>query len=128
MKKLSLQLFVILIVCFVVIVAIQYWHQDSLFKQWLDKDFKENGRMIFNDILRRETISGAEKKQVARQTALIFARLLVQPAESPENDLAPLQPVSLPDRRRGDGPGDSHPRHRRICQPRPGPSPPACPR
>jgi hypothetical protein len=54
MKKLSLQLFAILLICFVVMVSIQYWHQGSLFKHWLNKDFKENGRMIFNNILRHE--------------------------------------------------------------------------
>jgi len=92
MKKLSLQLFVILIVCFIVIVSIQYWHQDSLFKHWLDKDFKENGRIIFNNVLRQGNDFWAGKKQTARRTALVFAQLLAQPADSPENDFVPLRP------------------------------------
>jgi PAS domain S-box-containing protein len=91
MKKLSLQLFAILLICFVVMVSIQYWHQGSLFKHWLNKDFKENGRMIFNNILRHENNFWIEKKQITRQTALIFTQLLDQPENSPEIDFLPLR-------------------------------------
>ena len=92
MKKLSLQLFVILLICFVVIVSIQYWHQDSFFKHSLNRDFRENGRMIFNSILRQENKFWTDKKQIARQTAFIFSRLLTQPDIAPEGDFVPLRP------------------------------------
>ncbi|MBU4306243.1 MAG: PAS domain S-box protein [Acidobacteria bacterium] len=91
MKKISLKLSVILLICFVVIVSIQYWHQDSLFKHWLNKDFKENGRRIFNNILQHENNFWIEKKRTARQTALIFTKLLARPADSSANDSLPLR-------------------------------------
>ncbi len=89
MKKPSLKLFVILLVCFIVIVSIQYWRQDSLFNHWLNKDFKENGRRIFNNILQHENNFWLEKKRTARQTALIFTKLLARPADSSASDSPP---------------------------------------
>ncbi len=90
MKRLALKLFVILIACFFVIVIIQYWHQDAIFKSRLNKDFQENGRVIFNNILRQENNFWMEKKQVVLQTALLFARLLARP-----EDLAAAGPLPL---------------------------------
>ncbi len=90
MKKLTLKLFAILIVCFFVIVFIQFWHQDTIFKSRLNKDLKENGRMIFNNILRQENDFWQEKMQVVRQTALLFARLLARP-----EDPAAVAPLPL---------------------------------
>ena len=92
MKKLSLKLFVILAISFVVIVSIQYWHQESLFNKWLDKDFKENGRMIFNNVLRRQDNFWDEKKRIARHTALVFTRILAAEDDSIQNDYPPQRP------------------------------------
>ena len=93
MKKLPLKLFVILAIGFAVIVFIQYWRQESLFKQWLNKDFKENGRMIFNNILQRQNNFWSEKKRIARQTALIFSRILAGADASLQSDYPPQRPA-----------------------------------
>jgi PAS domain S-box-containing protein len=92
MKKLSLKLFIFLILLFIVVTAIQFWHQDSLLNRWLDKDFKENGRIFFNNILRQENSFWTEKKQIAERTARLLAQLLAKPSEATGGDIQPLQP------------------------------------
>ncbi len=89
MKKLSLKLLLFLAIFSMLIAAIQYGQRQILFKKWLDNDFKKAGRMIFSDILRRESAFWAERMQVVGQTARLFAELL---AQSPD----PAAPVPLP--------------------------------
>lgn len=91
MKNLTRKLLFILIACFFIIVSIQYFHQDTIFKSRLSKDFKENGWVIFNSILRRENNFWAEKKQIVRQTALLFTGLLSQPENAEQTDPLPLR-------------------------------------
>ncbi len=92
MKKLLFKLILILIVFTIIIAGIQYWHQNMLFKNWLNKDFKKTGRMIFSNLQRWEDISLTERKQVAKQTARLFAGLLSQPPDPAGTVPQPLQP------------------------------------
>jgi PAS domain S-box-containing protein len=92
MKKLSLKLLLIMAVFSIFITAIQYWQRQILFKTWIDNDFKKAGRMIFNDILRREDAFWAERMKIAEQTTRLFAELLARPPDPGVPGTLPLQP------------------------------------
>jgi PAS domain S-box-containing protein len=89
MKKLSRKLLIVLAAYFVIIAGIQYWHGDILSRRWRDRDLKKTGRLLVDQIQRRENDLWNEKKRIGEQTASLFARLLVQ---SPDGTGAAAQP------------------------------------
>ena len=89
MKKLSRKLLAVLAACFIIIAVIQFWQGDVFFRRWRNRGIQKTGRLLFDQIQRRENDLWNEKKRIGGQTLRLFTQLL---AQSPAGTDATAQP------------------------------------
>jgi PAS domain S-box-containing protein len=88
MKNTSRKLLAALAVYFILIAVFLFWHGSYSFRGWRSQASQKTGRLLFDQIRRREHDQWEEKKRIGVQTALIFTQLLAQPPKgtSPQRE------------------------------------------